>query len=91
MMNLAAGDTSVGSTPTKRHWRDDSRIDDIARGLEDLARIITAHAIGSVAVPALGCGLGGLPWPQVKRITLERLAACPDAAIRLYKPAATAR
>ena len=45
--------------PTKRHWRDASRIEDIRSGLVDMAAQIRARQIHSVAVPALGCGLGG--------------------------------
>ncbi len=46
--------------PTKRHWRGNSRIEDIDAGLVDLARAIRTHGIRSVAVPPLGSGLGGL-------------------------------
>lgn len=46
--------------PTKRHWRDKSRIEDIESGLEDLISLIKKLGIKSIAIPALGCGLGGL-------------------------------
>ena len=42
----------VVNFPTKRHWRDRSRIEDIAAGLDGLAGILQRHAIRSVAVPA---------------------------------------
>ena len=48
--------------PTKRHWRGASRIEDIEAGLHDLVRVIQERNIKSVAVPPLGCGLGGLDW-----------------------------
>ena len=48
--------------PTKRHWRDGSRIEDIESGLDDLARELRARNIKSVAIPALGSDPGGLQW-----------------------------
>ncbi len=73
--------------PTKRHWRDPSRIDDIADGLDDLAGILDRRAIHSVAVPPLGCGLGGLPWPAVRALLVERLAPCNGVSIVIHEPA----
>ncbi len=46
--------------PTKRHWRGRSRLADIESGLDDLRRVLIERDIRSVALPALGCGLGGL-------------------------------
>ena len=52
--------------PTKRHWRGPSRIEDIEDGLIDLVNVIKIHSITSIAIPPLGCGLGGLDWNIVK-------------------------
>ena len=52
--------------PTKRHWRESSRIEDIESGLASLVAEIRARSIRSVAVPALGSGLGGLHWPPME-------------------------
>jgi O-acetyl-ADP-ribose deacetylase (regulator of RNase III) len=49
------------SVATKRHWRDNSRIEDVDLGLSGLATYLDATGLISVALPALGCGLGGLP------------------------------
>ena len=46
--------------PTKKHWRDPSRLEYIDAGLQTLLREMLARDIPSVAVPPLGCGLGGL-------------------------------
>jgi len=50
---------------TKRKWRDNSRIEDIEAGLQWFRDHFTAEGIRSIAMPALGCGLGGLEWAQV--------------------------
>jgi O-acetyl-ADP-ribose deacetylase (regulator of RNase III) len=71
--------------PTKRHWRGRSRLEDIALGLQDLRRVIVDLGIESIAVPALGCGNGGLHWPDVRRLIEEAVAGL-DARIMLYPP-----
>jgi O-acetyl-ADP-ribose deacetylase (regulator of RNase III) len=50
--------------PTKRHWKGKSRLEDIRSGLVDLVRVIREKGIRSIALPPLGCGLGGWigPW-----------------------------
>ena len=60
--------------PTKRHWRGSSRVEDIQVGLNALAQLIRERGIRSIAVPALGCGLGGLEWPAA-RLLRNRLVA----------------
>ena len=71
----------------KRHWRDPSRIEDIAAGLDDLAGVLRRHAIGSVAIPPLGCGLGGLPWTRVRSLLPDRLARSERVAVVIHEPA----
>lgn len=46
--------------PTKRHWRDKSRLDDLATLLTELSKVEG----GPFALPEMGCGLGGLAWSQ---------------------------
>ena len=45
--------------PTKRHWKNKSKIEDIHSGLEDLVTVVRDRQICSIAIPPLGCGLGG--------------------------------
>jgi O-acetyl-ADP-ribose deacetylase (regulator of RNase III) len=52
--------------PTKRHWRDQSRLEDIASGLQALAAEVLRRNIRSIAMPRLGSGLGGLDWDDVR-------------------------
>lgn len=47
---------------TKRKWRDKSRLDDIEAGLKWFRENHRAEGVRSLAIPALGCGLGGLEW-----------------------------
>jgi len=67
----------VANFPTKRHWRDPSLLEDVRMGLAHLASVVTVLNVRSVAVPALGCGLGGLSWDQVKPMIVEALGDLP--------------
>ena len=59
--------------PTKRHWRGNSRIEDLEIGLIALREAIKAYNISSIALPALGSGLGGLNWSDVRKLIEEQL------------------
>jgi O-acetyl-ADP-ribose deacetylase (regulator of RNase III) len=72
--------------PTKRHWRDASRLDDIRTGLASLIAEVEARAIASVAMPALGCGLGGLDWNDVRPLIVEACARLPEVRFLVFAP-----
>ena len=72
--------------PTKRHWRGDSRIEDIESGLEALIPTIQRLGIRSVAVPPLGCGSGGLDWADVRPLIESALSQLPDVRALVYEP-----
>ena len=74
----------IAHFPTKRHWRDPSRLDDIRAGLIDLAEVVIEHAIPSIAIPPLGCGLGGLPWQDVAPLITSALSHLPVTVILLH-------
>jgi len=57
--------------PTKRDWRGKSDIDLIHNYLSFLMQMAEHYGWGTVSLPRLGCGLGGLDWTIVKAL-LER-------------------
>lgn len=71
--------------PTKAHWRTPSRLDDIVAGLEYLERHYRTWGITSLAVPPLGCGLGGLEWRIVGPTLYEHLSRL-EIPVELYAP-----
>lgn len=73
--------------PTKRHWRDHSRIEDIRTGLAALIADVRRLDIRSIAVPPLGCGLGGLHWQEVKPLIEGAFSQTSDVRVLLYEPA----
>ena len=72
--------------PTKRHWKDASRMEDIVAGMDALREEVRARAIRSVALPALGCGLGGLPWPEVRAVVADGLRGLEGVRVTVYLP-----
>jgi len=74
--------------PTKRNWRDKSHILDIEAGLMDLADAVRLLRIASIAIPALGCGNGGLDWNVVRPRIEWAFSELPDVQVALYAPEA---
>ena len=73
--------------PTKRHWRGNSRMEDIDAGLAALVEVIREKCIRSVAIPPLGSGLGGLDWLDVKPRIEAALRPLTDVRVIVYEPA----
>lgn len=72
--------------PTKAHWRADSKIESIETGLPALIAEVKTRGIRSIAVPALGCGNGGLEWSQVKPLIVAAFSELPEVHVYLYEP-----
>lgn len=58
------------------HWKDASKLIYVSDGLDAMIEAIREHDITSVALPALGCGLGGLNWSVVKELLIEKVTDC---------------
>jgi len=74
--------------PTKRHWRDRSRIEDIEAGLKALVKEIKTRGIRSIAIPALGSGLGGLNWTDIRPRIERALRGMDDLKVIIFEPRA---
>lgn len=72
--------------PTKGHWRDRSRIEDVRAGLDSLVSTVAERGIGSVAIPALGCGNGGLDWHDVRPLIEAACARMPGVRAMIFPP-----
>ncbi|WP_218422141.1 macro domain-containing protein [Stutzerimonas stutzeri] len=72
--------------PTKRHWKGKSRIEDISSGLYALVTDVQRLGIRSIAIPPLGCGLGGLDWQEVRPMVEAAFAPLTEVRVLLYEP-----
>lgn len=75
--------------PTKRHWRGNSRIEDVKSGLKTLISDVKRLGIRSIAVPPLGCGNGGLNWEDVRPLIERAFAEVPEVSVLLFSPVGT--
>ncbi len=76
-------DKRVLCFPTKRHWRDPSKLEYIEAGLHDLVKTYKTRGITSIAFPKLGCGLGGLDWNNVGAL-MERYLGPIELDVHIY-------
>src|ERR1035441_5305847 len=74
--------------PTKKHWRNPSKLEWIRDGLKDLREAILEREIKSIAVPPLGCGNGGLEWRDVKSLIAESLGSLSSVDVKVFAPTA---
>lgn len=72
--------------PTKTQWRLPSKLSYVHDGLRDLVARVRELRIASLAVPALGCGNGGLEWAIGKPLIVEAFAIVPEVRVVLFEP-----
>lgn len=72
--------------PTKDHWRNPSKIEYVQEGLIDLVAQVRKLEIQSIAIPALGCGNGGLEWADVKPLIVQAFHGLPGVRVILFEP-----
>ena len=76
---------SIANLTTKDSWRHPSRLEWIGTGLAALAIKLEQANMKSVALPALGCGLGGLQWSDVKSI-IDEVFKDSELEVKVYAP-----
>lgn len=76
--------------PTKAHWKENSKLEYIERGLQWLASSYESLGIHTIAMPALGCGNGGLDWKDVRLLLEHYLGSLPDLEVFAYEPSGAA-
>lgn len=72
--------------PTKTHWREMADVKGIEQGLQWILENYQKEGIKSLALPALGCGLGRLEWKEVGPLLCRYLSAL-KVQVCLYLPA----
>lgn len=72
--------------PTKKHWRNPSKIKYINSGLDSLILILQQYNIKSVSIPPIGCGYGRLNWIDIKQLLINKLSILDNVIINIYEP-----
>lgn len=79
------GDIEIVNLPTKRHFRNPSRYEDVESGLAALRAHLLPRGAVRVTMPAPGCGCGGLEWPRVSGMVLAHLGDV-EADVMAFAP-----
>jgi len=83
--NLIYGQKVIINLPSKKHWRDPSQYAYVEAGLSALTAYLKANHLQSIALPAPGCGNGGLDWKNVRPM-IEAYLSELEMDIRVYEP-----
>jgi len=78
-------DRQILSVPTKDDWKQPSTLEMVEAGLNAIRERYRDWGITSIAMPALGCGLGGLEWSKVRPLIETHLSDLP-IEIEVYEP-----
>jgi len=87
--NLYGQPARVAFFATKEDPQEPSRMRWLAAGLPALAAFCRQPLIAPrnrIALPAIGCGLGGLDWASVHTLILRELDPCPILEVALFPP-----
>ena len=74
-------DRVIANFTTKDHWRNPSKMEWISSGLKELVYVAGNTTI---AIPKIGCGLGGLNWQTVKT-EIERILGDCEQLVEVYE------
>jgi O-acetyl-ADP-ribose deacetylase (regulator of RNase III) len=83
--------TVIFNFPTKDNWRKPSEYEYIDKGMKYVAETLQMLPyITSIAIPPLGCGLGGLEWDivggMIEDILIEVLGNTYKLEVKVYCP-----
>ena len=67
----------IALVATKDHWKNPSKIE----WVDSVISALVKCKCKSIAIPALGCGLGGLPWADVKALIEKHFNDWPGRVI----------
>jgi len=85
-VNASSNPKHIISFPTKAHWANPSEQRWVDSGLDSLVKMIDYMDIKSIAVPALGCGLGGLSWGTIYPLIHQKLGRYKNVEVKVYPP-----
>ncbi len=85
--HFVENDKIIINFPTKDKWRENSKMEYIEKGLDELIILLNELKATSVAIPPLGSGNGGLVWANVKSKIEEKLTPISNGVeVLVYEP-----
>ena len=72
--------------PSKDHWRGNSRLEWVEKGLAWIRDNYDNYGISTLAIPPIGCGNGGLYWSDVRELVEKYLADLEYLLVIVYLP-----
>ncbi len=84
--NSFIGPKWIVNFPTKKHWKDSSKVEWIRDGLIELREFLQVNSVKSVAIPPLGAGNGGLEWNLVKPLIVHALEGLGETEVIIFEP-----
>lgn len=83
------GEGHVYNLGTEEHWKLGAKLEYIERSVEKMLLKAKLDGVGKIAMPAIGSGLGGLNWTEVKRILNSLTDKYPEVdlyVVETYRP-----
>ena len=83
------GNGYVYNLGTQETWRTKAKLEYIKSSLEKMLSLATEAGVSSIAMPAIGAGLGGLKWADVKEEIERASRLYPEIdlyVVEKYKP-----
>ena len=83
------GNGYVYNLGTQETWRTKAKLEYIKSSLEKMLSLATEAGVSSIAMPAIGAGLGGLKWADVKEAIESASRLYPEIdlyVVEKYKP-----
>lgn len=84
--SLRGNDVCIINVPTKNTWQEKSSMIDVKRSVVAMLYQVSTFNLTSVSIPALGCGLGGLCWDEVREMLENGASLLPNVHFDLYVP-----
>lgn len=82
----AKADVWLVFAATKDHWRSPSRLEWVRCCLDRIVDWTEVEQIDSIAIPALGCGLGRADWAAVRPMILDTAKRMTCDVVKVYEP-----
>ena len=77
-------DITIFNAVTKSHWKDKSKYVDIIKCLRNIGEMMWYFSKESIAIPMLGCGLGGLEESIVDQLIEGQFYNMYEVSVEIY-------